>query len=115
MTQKSDSQGSTPHGIHRTHKAFRSRREKVQEKKRDRRLTLKGNRATKASYLVIVVIVGYCVMFRESQKASSLRPDNADRNSLGTAASINRVSEDTNCDKTMTGINLVPSDLQCSI
>lgn len=87
---------------------------KIQEQKTQKTKTWKGNRETKASCLVIVVIMGYCITRRESQKASSVRLNNADRNSLGTAASINRVLENKNWDK-MTGINLVPSDLQCSI
>ena len=82
---------------------------KIQEQKAK---TLKGNGEMKASCLVIV---GYWVTCGESQKASCVKPDNADRNSPGTAANINRVSENKNWDKTMTGINIVPTDLQCSI
>ena len=84
---------------------------KIQEQ-RQKTETLEGNREVKASCLVIV---GYSVTRRESQKASCVKPDNADRNSPGTAANINRVSENKNWDKTMTGINTVASDLQCSI
>lgn len=72
---------------------------------------MKGNRETRASCLVIIVIVGYCVPSSGIQKASSARPDNANRNSPSTKASINRVSENKDGDKTITGIKLVPSDL----
>lgn len=43
-------------------------------------------------------------------KASSDRPDGAERNSQVIAASTNRVSESKNWDQTMSGINLAPSE-----
>ena len=51
MPQKSDSQGSTPRGVQKTHKASEAGERKIQEQKTR---TLKGNRETKASCLVIV-------------------------------------------------------------
>lgn len=82
---------------------------------RQKTKTLKRDRKTKASCLVIIVIVGYCITCRESQKASSVRPDGVDRNSQGIAARINRVSESKSWDKTMPGRTPGPSDTQCNI
>lgn len=65
----------------------------MRTKERQKTKTLKGDRKTEASCLAIIVIAGYCITCRESPKASSVRPDDVDRNSQGIAARINRVSE----------------------
>ena len=108
-------QGSIVHGVCRASKDSQQQaRSILRTKKKKKRLktkTLKGNRKTTASCLVIIVIVGYCITCRESQKASSVGPDSADQNSQVTAASTNRVSESKKWDQTMSGINPAPSDM----
>ena len=50
MPQKKDSQGGTPRGVKKIHEASEAGERKIQEQKIR---TLKGNRETKASCLVI--------------------------------------------------------------
>jgi hypothetical protein len=105
------SKGSTQH-VEDFKEQVRENAERMKE--RNKTKTLKGSRKTKITVSTNNSNCRLCVTFRKSQKASLVRPDNADRNSQGTAASVNRGSGIKTWDKTMTGINLVLSDLECS-